>query len=112
ILVVLLHSMAQAAPIFEKIGVPVRKAGLMGTLVGPGPEPGSERIYFNFRQDGGKLFLVAVDPDTGKAEQFSSPAGTGAWGFIVGPDERIYLGTHEGPDPQDSGQILVFDPKQ
>jgi outer membrane protein assembly factor BamB len=96
---------------FEELAVPVRKAGLMGTLVGPGPVEGSQRIYFNFRQEGGKLFLVAVDPDTGKSEQFKSPAGTGAWGFVVGPDDRIYLGTHEGPDPQDSGQILVFDPR-
>ncbi|MBI2432542.1 MAG: PQQ-like beta-propeller repeat protein [Candidatus Hydrogenedentes bacterium] len=98
-------------PPFESLGVPVRKAGLMGVLVGPGPEDGTERIYFNFRQDGGKLFLVAVDPATGASAQFKSPAGTGAWGFIVGPDQKIYLGTHEGPDPLDSGQILVFDPK-
>jgi hypothetical protein len=100
------------APPFEALGVPVMKAGLMGVLVGPGPVEGSERIYFNFRQDGGKLFLVAVDPDTGESQQFRSPAGTGAWGFIVGPDQRIYLGTHEGPDPNDSGQILMFDPKK
>jgi streptogramin lyase len=97
---------------FESLGVPVRKAGLMGVIVGPGPTQGTERIYFNFRQDGGKLFLVSVDPVTGESEQFKSPAGTGAWGLIVGPDERIYLGTHEGPDPEDSGRILVFDPKQ
>lgn len=102
---------APAAPVFEEIGVPVMKAGLMGTIVGPGPTPGSERIYLNFRQEGGKLFLVAIDPETGTSEQFQSPVGTGAWGFMVGPDEKIYLGTHEGPDPGDSGQILVFDPK-
>ncbi len=103
---------AQDTSAFESLGTPVTKAGLMGTIVGPGPTQGSERIYFNFRQDGGKLFLVAVDPDTGESQQFQSPAGTGAWGFIVGPDNKIYLGTHEGPDPEDSGQILVFDPKQ
>lgn len=97
---------------FESLGVPVRKAGLMGALVGPGPTEGSERLYFNFRQDGGKLFLVSLDPDSGTSQQFQSPAGTGAWGFIVGPDQKIYLGTHEGPGLQDSGQILVFDPQQ
>ncbi|MBM3288871.1 MAG: hypothetical protein FJY92_01845, partial [Candidatus Hydrogenedentes bacterium] len=99
-------------PPFESLGKPVLKAGLMGVLVGPGPAEGSERIYVNFRQDGGKLFLVAIDPATGAAEQFKSPVGTGAWGFIVGPDQRIYLGTHEGPDASDNGQILVFDPKR
>ena len=103
---------AETKPPFETIGIPVVKAGLMGTLVGPGPVDGAERIYFNFRQDGGKLFLVAVDPVTGASQQFLSPVGSGAWGFIVGPDNKIYLGTHEGPDPGDSGQILVFDPKQ
>lgn len=97
---------------FESLGKPVLKAGLMGVLVGPGPTDNSERIYVNFRQDGGKLFLVAIDPDTGATEQFKSPVGTGAWGFIVGPDKRIYLGTHEGPDPADNGQILVFDSKR
>ncbi|MBI4556464.1 MAG: hypothetical protein HY706_02680 [Candidatus Hydrogenedentes bacterium] len=102
---------AQKRPVFESLGIPVVKAGFMGVIVGPGSEVGSERFYFNFRQDGGKLFLVAVDPDTGNAEQYQSPAGTGAWGLIVGPDNRIYLGTHEGPDPEDSGRILVFDPK-
>jgi len=107
-----LMQVSGASPLpFESLGVPVTRAGLMGVIIGPGPKDGSERIYFNFRQDGGKLFLVAVDPDSGKAEQFQSPAATGAWGFIVGPDNKIYLGTHEGPDPNDSGQILVFDPK-
>ncbi|MDZ4858858.1 MAG: hypothetical protein SGI88_07720 [Candidatus Hydrogenedentes bacterium] len=96
---------------FESLGKPVLKAGLMGAIVGPGPTEGSERIYINFRQDGGKLFLVAIDPDTGATQQFKSLVGTGAWGFIVGPDNRIYLGTHEGPDPTDGGQILVFDPQ-
>ncbi|MDX9976096.1 MAG: hypothetical protein RBU21_24170 [FCB group bacterium] len=109
---VLLAVTASATAPFEELGVPIRKAGLMGFIVGPGPTEGSERLYFNFRQDGGKLFLVAVDPDTGEAQQFKSPLGTGAWGFIVGPDNRIYLGTHEGIDPADSGRILVFDPKQ
>ncbi|HRK34326.1 MAG TPA: hypothetical protein PLJ47_06995 [Candidatus Hydrogenedentes bacterium] len=112
ILFIAVTALAEPLPApFESLGKPVLKAGLMGTIVGPGPTEGSERIYINFRQDGGKLFLVSVDPDTGKSEQFKSPVGTGAWGFIVGPDNRIYLGTHEGPDASDNGQILVFDPK-
>jgi hypothetical protein len=102
---------APASP-FQDIGVPIHKAGLMNFIVGPGPTEGTERLYFNFRQDGGKFFLVCVDPDTGQATQIKSPAGTGAYGFIVGPDNRIYLGTHEGPEPEDNGQMLVFDPRK
>lgn len=102
---------AQDKPTFESLGKPVIKPGLMGVMVGPGPTEESERIYFNFKQGGGKLFLIAVDPVTYEAKQYASPAGTGAWGFITGPDNKIYLGTHEGPAPEDSGVILVFDPQ-
>ncbi|MBI2421551.1 MAG: PQQ-like beta-propeller repeat protein [Candidatus Hydrogenedentes bacterium] len=111
-LILALGATAELAAPFESLGIPVRKAGLMGTIVGPGPTEGSERIYINMRQDGGKLFLVSIDPETGATEQFQSPVGTGAWGFMTGPDGRIYLGTHEGPDANDSGMLLVFDPKQ
>ena len=47
---------------------------------------------------------MQVDPDTGEARQFNAPEGPGAWAFIAGPDEKIYLGTWDG------GLILRFDP--
>lgn len=90
---------------FESLGIPVRVGGLMGCIVGPNGR-GGEALYFNFNQTRGKLFLVQVDPDTGQARQFNSPEGPGAWAFIAGPDDRIYLGTWDG------GLILRFDPKQ
>jgi streptogramin lyase len=90
---------------FESLGIPVRVGGLMGCLVGPNGR-GGEALYFNFNQTSGKLFLVQVDPDTGEAKQFDPPEGPGAWAFIVGPDEKIYLGTWDG------GLVLRFDPKQ
>jgi outer membrane protein assembly factor BamB len=90
---------------FESLGVPVRVGGLMGCIVGPDGR-GGEALYFNLNQTGGKLFLVQVDPDTGEARQFNSPQGPGAWAFIAGPDDRIYLGTWDG------GLILRFDPQQ
>ena len=100
---------AMAAPSesgrFESLGIPVRVGGLMGCIVGPNGR-GGEALYFNFNQDGAPLFLVQVDPDTGKARQFNAPQGPGAWAFIAGPDERIYLGTWNG------GLILRFDPRQ
>lgn len=90
---------------FESLGVPVRVGGMMGCIVGPNGR-GGEALYFNFNQTAGKLFLVQVDPDTGDARQFETPEGPGAWGFIAGPDEKIYLGTWDG------GLVLRFDPRQ
>jgi len=100
-------SMSQAASgTFEDLGIPVRKAGLMGAIAGPDATGKKRLLYFNFNQSGAPLFLVVVDPDTGETHQYNAPQGPGAWGFIVGPDDRIYLGTWDG------GLILRFDPKQ
>ncbi len=90
---------------FESVGIPVRKGGLMGCIVGPDGK-GGEALYFNFNQISGRLFLVQVNPDTGEARQFNAPQGPGAWALINGPDDRIYLGTWDG------GLVLRFDPKQ
>lgn len=90
---------------FESLGIPVRVGGLMGCVAGPDGH-GGEALYFNMNQTAGALFLVQVNPDTGEAKQFNAGKGPGAWAFIVGPDEKIYLGTWE------SGWLLRFDPKQ
>ena len=90
---------------FESLGIPVRVGGLMGCIIGPDGK-GGEALYFNMNQTAGALFLVQVNPDTGEANQFNAEKGPGAWAFIVGPDEKIYLGTWE------SGWLLRFDPKQ
>ena len=90
---------------FESVGIPVRKGGLMGCIVGPDGR-GGEALYFNFNQLSGLLFLVQVNPDTGEARQFNAPQGPGAWALIAGPDEKIYLGTWDG------ALVLRFDPKQ
>ncbi len=90
---------------FESLGIPVRVGGLMGCIVGPNGK-GGEALYFNFNQISGRLFLVQVDPDTGEARQFDAPQGPGAWALIVGPDDKIYLGTWDG------ALILRFDPGQ
>ncbi len=90
---------------FEVIGVPVKRAGFKGCIVGPDSTGEKDLLYFNFNQIGGTLFIVAVDPETGKSTQYNAPEGPGAWAFIKGPDDKIYLGTWDG------GLILRFDPK-
>lgn len=88
---------------FQSLGIPVRAAGLMGCIVGPNGR-GGEALYFNFNQLRGRLFLVQVDPESGESRQWEAPEGPGAWAFIAGPDDRIYLGTWDG------ARILRFDP--
>ncbi len=90
---------------YESLGIPVRKGGLMGCIVGPNGK-GGEALYFNFNQLSGLLFLVQVDPDSGEARQFNAPEGPGAWALLAGPDLKIYLGTWDG------ALVLRFDPSQ
>lgn len=91
---------------FEDLGIPVVKAGLMGSMVGPDATGANTMLYFNFNQEGAPMFIVQVDPETGQARQFSAPAGHfGGWGFIVGPDKKVYVGTWG------TGAILCFDPR-
>jgi streptogramin lyase len=105
-LAVAIVGVAASATDFENLGVPVTKAMLMATAVGPDATGQKDLLYFDFAQTGATLFLVAVDPDTGEAHQYKAPVGPGAWALIRGPDEKMYLGTWE------SGYILQFDPKQ
>jgi outer membrane protein assembly factor BamB len=93
-----------ATAAFEPLGIPVRVGGLKGCIVGSDGH-GGEALYFNFNQTSGKLFLVQVNPDTGEARQFEPSEGPGAWAFIAGPDECIYLGTWDG------ALVLRFDPR-
>ncbi len=69
--------------------------GCLKQLVGPGPEPGSERLYASHIYGGDLLDVVAVDPLTGKCDVFSSPipGEVGAWALALGPDGQVYVGT-------------------
>ena len=64
-------------------------------VVGPGPTPGSERLYASYVYAPKTFDLVAIDPDTGSTEVFPDPTHEeyGAWGMTDGPDGNIYLGT-------------------
>lgn len=89
---------------FEDLGIPIRKAGFKGCIVAPDRTGEKDILYFNFNQTGDRLFLLAVDPDTGNTSQYLAPEGPGAWGYILAPDGKIYLGTWDG------GLILCFNP--
>ena len=64
------------------------------TLAGPGPEPGTERIFASHVYGPEVFDVVAVDPATGDAQVFPSavPRVAGAWAMAFGADEQLYVG--------------------
>jgi hypothetical protein len=89
------------------LGIPVREAFLWGTFVGPGKTGEMDTIYLSFGQYNAPLFLLAVNPNTGKTKQFTGPLSSemGSWGYTVDQENRIYLGSYY------YARLLRFDPK-
>jgi streptogramin lyase len=72
-----------------------QRGGVLAELIGPGPDPGSQRLYQSYIYTGASLEIVAVDPATGAAQVFPSPVPSeyGAWGMALGADGNVYVGT-------------------
>ena len=89
------------------LGIPVREAIIWGAYVGPGKTGEMDIIYLSFGQYNAPLFLLAVNPDTGKMKQFNGPLSSemGSWGYTVDHENRIYLGSYY------HAHLLRFDPK-
>lgn len=90
---------------FEDLGIPVRKAGLMNTIIGPDGTGTKDLVYMNFMQTAAPVFLLVVDPDTGETHQYGAEKDNCNWASCLGPDGRIYVGT------TGNALILCFDPK-
>src|SRR3954449_351530 len=69
--------------------------GANATGVGPGPTPGSQRLYTSYTYTKNTFEVLSVNPETGDNSVFSNPvAGEwAAYGFAVGPSGDIYVGT-------------------
>jgi hypothetical protein len=105
----LLASLAWAQPAgkFELLAKYKGVGGVLATTVGPGPTPGSERVYGSYLYVFNTIEVVAVDPATGDARVYANPvkSESGAWCMVTGPDGNIYLGTLL------SAHFLKLDPK-
>jgi hypothetical protein len=75
-------------------------------LVGPGALPGKQVFYQSYINVGGTLDIVAIDPANGNTTIYECPVQGegGAYGMVVGPDNKLYIGTH------DNAFILRLDP--
>ena len=91
----------------KDLGIPVSEAMIWGTYAGPGKTGILDTIYISFGQYNAPLFLLAVNPDTGEIKQFNAPLSSemGAWGYTVGHESLIYLGSYH------NAHLLRFDPK-
>lgn len=91
-----LHRAASASPCsFTELATFRGIGGVLNALVGPGPEPGSERFYLSYNYVGSTLDIVAVNLENGAYEVYTSPVRneSGAWAMAVGPDGKLYVGT-------------------
>lgn len=88
-------SYAQSSGKFELLARYRGLGGLVASIVAPGKEPGTERLYASFLYNDNTIDVIAVNPDTGAADVFHSPiqGDFGARNIAMGPDGNVYLGT-------------------
>ncbi len=100
-------ALSARAGTFHKLGTAVGTGEILASVVGPGPTPGSQRLYESYIYNGSTFDLVAIDPENGNYHVYENPApsSAGAWGLALGPDGDIYVGTL--PD----ARILRLDPR-
>jgi hypothetical protein len=80
---------------FERIATYRGLGALVASAVGPGPSPGTQRLYLSYLYVNNTIDVVAVDPGSGRTQVFPNPAPTesGARCMTLGPDGNMYLGT-------------------
>jgi hypothetical protein len=78
----------------EYLGTYKGPGAIDGAVIGPGPAPGTQRLYLAYMYVNRTVDLVSVDPTTGKWQVYENPAKSeyGAV-MILGPDGNVYLGT-------------------
>lgn len=90
-------STSDAAPAsgFEKVGTFNAVGGVKGVAAGPGPTPGSQRLYLDYMYIGDTIEIVSIDPKTGAFQTFPNPVASesGSYGLIQGPDGNMYMGS-------------------
>jgi streptogramin lyase len=88
-------SFAQSQGRFELIADYHGIGGASVTIVGPGPVPGSERLYISYTYNQNTFDILSVDPDTGASTVLTNPVPGefSAYGLAAGPDGNIYMGT-------------------
>ena len=92
---VCLLATSASADSFQSLGAYYAVGSLQDHIVGPGPAPGSQRLYLDYTYVGQALDLVAVDPDTGNFQVFPGPVPSeySPNQMVIGPDGNLYVGT-------------------
>jgi len=74
---------------FKNIGL------VLTSVVGPGPAPGSQRLYASISYSAGTFDILSIDPDSGATTVQHSPipGESAVWSMAPGPDGNIYMGS-------------------
>ncbi|MFZ0688862.1 MAG: Ig-like domain-containing protein [Acidobacteriaceae bacterium] len=101
VFLLLLFSLIDAAPIdaqapgqFRHLADYTHIGLVLNSLVGPGPQPGTQRLYVSIL-GAHKFHLLEIDPDTGQVTVFDSPVDgeIAAWGMTADAEGNVFLGT-------------------
>ena len=88
-------SVAQPPARFDHIADYHGIGGANATAIGPGPVPGSQRLYVSYTYTQNTFDVLSIDPESGNVRVYPNPV-PGEWagyGLVAGPDGSIYLGT-------------------
>ena len=80
---------------FKAVGTFWNIGLVQSSVVGPGPEAGTQRVYASIAYYAGTFDLLSIDPETGTTTVLPSPIPNqnAVWSMVLGPDGNIYMGT-------------------
>ncbi len=101
------HIMQTHDPQIRDIGIPVRSVNWVRLHVGQNQE-GNPCVYATMGQQADNLFVLQIDPDTGKLRQFISkvPKSNYPTASFMSRTGRLYIGSAY------AGHLLCFDPEK
>ncbi len=93
------------APTISSLGQPCRAKNILSGRVIRNRHGDGELLVLASSNEVAGVQLLFVDYEKDTAEAFTSPAGSGAWGLVEVPDDRLVISTHY------DGKFVVFDLK-
>jgi len=102
---------SRTSNVVEDLGIPVQAVVAIGPVVGK-DEKGRPSLYTTMGEGAAPLFVLQVDPETGKFEQYPAPQGINGGRPMFWSSRWNRLFVAAGGGKGECGFLLVFDPKR